>query len=261
MTGVTELVREVDSQNETIARTTAAIGTRVDRVRTVVESFGAAAERSEVELGQANEKVGSLEIVACDMFDQVVRAGLSPADSLMVEVTQRFARDLEAATEAALASGALSADALFDRNYVPIEGSNPPRFQTRLFDWAQANWRPWLDKACSADPRIVAAVCKDVGGYLPTHPTETSREPTGDFTHDKRFTRHGRRFDTGINRRAAASQAPWLMAVYRREADGTDYAVVYSVFVPVHFAGRRWGDFQISYLQERVGDFCPVPQA
>ena len=252
VTGVTELVREVDQQNETIARTTAAIGDRVGRVRTVVESFGEAAERNELELGEASERVGSLEVVACDMFDSVVQAGLSPADSAMVAIAQQFARDIEAATEAALASGALSADALFDRHYVPIKGSNPPRFETRLSEWAMTNWRPWLDRARVADPRIIAAVCKDLGGFLPTHPTETSREPNGDYEHDKRYSRHGRIFDNGINRRAAASEAPYLMAVYRREADGADYAVVYSVFVPMHIAGRRWGDFQVSYLDDRA---------
>lgn len=251
VTGVTELVREVDLQNETIARTTAAIGERVHRVRTVTESFGAAAQRNEEELVEASEQVGSLELIACDMFDQVVRAGLSPTDSTMVDAALPFAREVEALTEAAIASRDLSPEALFDGNYVPVPGSNPPRFTTRLSEWAHASWRPLLDRARASDPRIIAAICKDLRGFLPTHHTDTSRDPTGDLAHDLRYVRHGRIFDNAINRRAAASEAPWLMAVYRRESEGNAYAVVYSVFVPLHFAGRRWGDFQISYLQDR----------
>lgn len=248
---VTELVEEVDRQNETIARTTSAISTSVDRVRTVVDSFGVAAERNEQQLGEANERVNSLEMVACDMFDNLVRAGLSPSDTAMVDVATQFAREIEAATEAALTGGALSMQALFDRDYVPITGSNPPRYRTGFSDWAHANWRPFLDRARAVDPRVVAAVCKDAQGFLPTHMTEASQEPTGDLVHDARFTRHGRIFDTPINRRAAQSEAPSLMAVYRREDEADRYAVVCSVFIPLRFAGRRWGDFQISYLQDR----------
>ncbi len=247
VTGVTELVREVDQQNEMIARTTAAIGERVERVRDVVDSFGEAAERNELELGQAAERVGSLEMVACDMFDQVVRAGLSPSDTLMVELTKDFARRIGAVAEEALTSGALSLEALYDRDYREIAQSNPPRFRTRLMDWAQANWRPLLDEAKAAEGRIVSAVCIDAQGYLPTHMTHTSQEPTGDLAKDTQSCRHGRMFPSAMNLKAANTAEDYIMSVYRREDVRTGYAVMRSVYVPLDFGGRRWGVFQISY--------------
>lgn len=252
VSGVTELVREVDQQNETIARTTAIIGDRVDRVRTVTESFGAAAERNEHELVQANERVGSLELVACDMFDSVVRAGLSPADSLMVEIGKGFAARIGEAAEQALADGTLSSAALFDHDYREIAGSNPPRFRTPLMDWAQEHWRPLLDAAKAANPRIVAAVCIDANGYLPTHMTHTSQEPTGEVQRDTQNCRHGRLFPSAMNLKAARTESDYIMSVYRREDVHTGYAVMRSVYVPLDLAGRRWGVFQISYLENGV---------
>ena len=55
------------------------------------------------------------------MFDGVVRAGLSPQDSAMVEVASEYARQLADVTEAAIAEGDLSRADLFDQNYREIE--------------------------------------------------------------------------------------------------------------------------------------------
>jgi methyl-accepting chemotaxis protein len=38
------------------------------------------------------------------------------------------------------------------------------------------------------------------------------------------------------------------MAVYRHEGDGAHYRVVRLVSVPLVLAGRRWGEFEISYV-------------
>jgi methyl-accepting chemotaxis protein len=38
------------------------------------------------------------------------------------------------------------------------------------------------------------------------------------------------------------------MAVYRHEGDGEHYRVVRLVSVPMVFDGRRWGEYEISYV-------------
>ena len=38
-----------------------------------------------------------------------------------------------------------------------------------------------------------------------------------------------------------------MMAVYRQEGDGRAYKVVRNVYLPLHFAGRRWGDLELAY--------------
>ena len=50
-----------------------------------------------------------------------------------------------------------------------------------------------------------------------------------------------------IDRKAKASEAHYLMAVYRQEGDGRSYKVVRNVYLPVTFAGRRWGDLELAY--------------
>jgi methyl-accepting chemotaxis protein len=188
-----------------------------------------------------------LEMTASEMFDGIVQAGLSPEDSAMVVRAQQIAAELSVHTEAAITSGALTMADLFDSDYAAIGGSNPPRFTTRLSDWAHREWRPFLDNAKAGDTRVLAAACTDMKGFLPTHLSERSRDPTGDLAHDTKYCRNGRIILDPIDRKAKASEAPYMMAVYRQEGDGQTYQVVRNVFIPLIINGRRWGDFELAY--------------
>lgn len=241
------LVEEVDRQNALIARTTGGIGVHVDGVRKVLKSFDAAAIENETRLDTAHTRMERLEMTANVMFDHIVQAGLSPADNLMVERAQEAAREIGRLTEAALAEGALTESELFDRDYQEIPGGDPKRFANRLMPWANRAWRPVYDRITDSDRQISAVACTDMNGHLPAHLSEFSRAPTGDRAHDTRYCRNGRIILDAIDRKAKASQAPYMMAVYRQEGDGKSYQVVRNVYVPLTIAGRRWGDLELAY--------------
>ena len=245
--GVGELVGEVDAQNENIARANGTVSEHVVSIRQALDVLDQTAEASEAGLRRAHERIGGLEMTASAMFDSIVQAGLSPADNAMVDRAQDAARQIAALTEAAIAEKRLDPSALFDRDYRPVPGSNPPRFRTRLCDWADREWRPLLDAIEGSDPAIMAAACTDMQGFLPTHLTRFSREPTGDLAHDTRFCRNGRKILDEIDVKAKASSAPFMMAVYRQEGDGRSYKVVRNVYVPLLVDGRRWGDLELAY--------------
>ena len=247
MSGVSELVGEVDAQNFTIAQATAMMTGNVHRVQQVIESFDRAASDNEAKLEIAHGRMTDLELTASDMFDRLVHAGLSPQDSAMVEIAQRYAREVERLTEDAIAKGEIADAQPFDQAYRLIEGSHPQRFRTSFTDWAHGNWRFKLDAVAASDPRIMAVACTDTLGYLPTHLSKHSQAPTGNLTHDTQFCRNGRILFDPIDQRAKQSQAPYMMAVYRQEVDGQTYRVVRNVYVPMVINGRRWGDFEVAY--------------
>lgn len=247
ITNVGALVEEVDRQNDVIARSTGTISGHVDKVQRVLTILDSASRRNEDRLHGVHRRMEELEITASEMFDRIVHAGLSPEDSAMVAQAQALVQELAAHTEAALARGTLTAAALFDTNYQMVPGTNPQLYRTRLTDWAHAEWRPFLDRAKANDPRVLAAVCTDMNGFLPTHLTERSRPPTGDLHHDTQFCRNGRIMLEAIDRKAKISAAPYMMAVYRHEGDGETYQVVRNVYLPLAFAGQRWGNFELAY--------------
>ena len=247
LVGVGEMVSEVDRQNDQIARATGAISGHVDRLQQVLAAFNEAARDNEGKLGRAQDRMGELEERASVMFDQIVHAGLAPSDSEMVERASAARDEVTALALAALEDGTLTESALFDDNYVEVPGTNPQLYRNRFCDWADANWRPVLDRIKASHPHIIATVCDDRNGFLPTHLSDRSRKPTGKYEHDLQYCRNGRINFNAIDKRIKASDAPFSMAVYRYEGDGKDYRVVRLASVPIVINGRRWGDYEISY--------------
>lgn len=247
ITSVGELVEEVDRQNDVIARSTGTISDHVGAVQDVLANFGHAAIGNEQHLQGAHEQMEELELTASDMFDRIVHAGLSPEDSAFVDRAQSMAHELAEYTQNAIADGELSEDDLFDHDYQPISGSNPPRFRSRLTDWADKNWQPFLDRATASDPALRAAACTDINGFLPTHLSSMSHEPTGDLAYDTQYCRNGRILFDALDKKAKSSTAPFTMAVYRQEGDGKNYVVVRNIYIPLFIGGKRWGDFELAY--------------
>jgi methyl-accepting chemotaxis protein len=247
ITGVSELVEEVDRQNDQIARATGTISDHVHAVQDVLQSFDSVALENEGKLSSAHERMTALEMTASEMFDDLVKAGLSPNDSQMVEQAQGIAKEIAAIADQALASGEIGIAAFFDHDYREVEGSNPPRYRTSLSDWADKTWRPIIDRVVAGGGAVKMCSQADMNGFLPTHITDRSRAPVGEIAHDTKYCRNGRILLDAIDKKAKRSSDAYMMAVYRQEGDGQKYEVVRNVYVPLYIGGRRWGDFELAY--------------
>lgn len=247
ISGVSQLVEEVDQQNDQITRATGMMTEHVDRVSSVLESYDRAANENEQRLETAHERIEELELTASEMFDRIVKAGLSPQDSEMVQQAQEFAHQITQQAEDAVASGSLRMEQLFDQDYRLVPGTNPELYRTSLSDWADTNWRPINDKVVAQGGSIMMCSQADLNGFLPTHLSDRSRKPTGDLAHDTKYCRNGRIMVANTDLLARASSGPYTMAVYRQEGDGKNYMVVRNVYVPIVVNGRRWGDFELAY--------------
>ena len=247
ITSVGELVEEVDKQNDVIARSTGTISGHVDAVQRVLTSYDSAARENEERLERAHDGMRELDLTANEMFDRIVRSGLSPEDSAMVERAQSIARELRELTEQAVADGDLTMEQLFDRNYAEVPSTNPQLFRTSLSDWADTHWRPINDQLFAEAGAIIMCSQSDMNGFLPTHITDWSRKPTGDRDHDTKYCRNGRKILEPIDQRAKESDADYMMAIYRQEGDGRTYRIVRNVYVPLIIKGRRWGDVELAY--------------
>ncbi len=248
LSGLGEIVGEVDNRNSEIAANTAAINGELRESRNVRLAVSTANDRMQTQLLSARDDVCELELRANAMFDKIVHSGMSRDDSVFVDMALREAAVISAITEQALADGNLSLAQLFDWNLVDVEGSNPPRFTSSLTDWADRNWRPELDRVKRGHNAILSVVCTTEQGFIPTHLSEYSQAAKGDIAHDTKYCRNGRVLFDGIDIVAKASQQDYIMGVYRHEGDGQTYNIVRNVYVPLHFGGKRWGDLEIAYI-------------
>ena len=245
---ISDLVSQVDNQNSDIAQNTGLIHNKVQQVQEVLDHFSESADRNTVALEAAKNKVGDVETTSKAMFSQLVRSGFASEDRKFVDMAITGRDEMVEIVEQAVASGELARDALFDRQYVEISGSDPVRYDNRFNAFADAHIRPLLDKYKDMDA-VIACVTSNIDGYLPTHVSERSLEPNGDPEHDDKYCRNRRKLLDDLTKQAIAEKdQPYNVSVYRfvKTADGQS-AAGKQVFVPLFFDGEYWGNFEILY--------------
>jgi methyl-accepting chemotaxis protein len=246
--GVSDVVAKVGDHNREIADSTAQIHRGLVDSQNVRDAVEGANGEMFAAVVRAHSQIGGLEMQANKMFDHIVHSGLSKRDSEFVELARQKAEEVKALTEAAIADGTLTSEALFDTDLRPIEGSNPPRFTSKLTPWAEQHWQPFIEAVKDSNPdEITSVVCSSLKGFLPVQLKELSRPPTGDIAHDTKYCRNGRVIQDPVDIPAKTSEQDYMMAVFRHEGDGHSYKVMRNVYVPLRINGRRWGDFEIAY--------------
>jgi methyl-accepting chemotaxis protein len=247
--GVSDIVGQVGGHNREIADSISAIHQGLIASQTVRDDVANANGQLVHSVNRAHTQITSLEMQANRMFDHIVHSGMSAEDLEYVEIAKQEAQALIDVTEAAIASGTLTMDALFDTDFRPVAGSNPPRFTTRLTKWAEQNWQPIIEAVKRRKPdTIMSCVPTSRDGFLPIHLLEFSKTPTGQIAHDTRYCRNGRILLGGIDHIAKASDQDFMMGVYRHEGDGKTHKTVRNVYVPLRINGRRWGDAELAYV-------------
>jgi len=246
--GVSDVVAKVGDHNREIADSTAQIHRGLVDSQNVRDAVEGANGEMFTAVVRAHSQIGGLELQANKMFDHIVHSGLSKRDSEFVELARQKAEEVKVLTEAAIADGTLTLEALFDSDLRLIEGSNPPRFTSKLTPWAEQHWQPFIEAVKDSNPdEITSVVCSSLKGFLPVQLKELSRAPTGDIAHDTKYCRNGRVIQDPVDIPAKTSEQDYMMAVFRHEGDGHSYKVMRNVYVPLRINGRRWGDFEIAY--------------
>ena len=246
---VAEIVGMVDRQTEGIAHSTSLIQTSVDRVKAGLSEFAGDARDNGGQLIKAQKRLSHLEMLSNNMLDTLANSGAEIDDTPMILRAQEAMRAITGAVEQGLDRGDIAMDQVHDRNYVLIEGSNPPQYENGFADFADKHIRPILDRFKAGDSRIIGSAITNLDGYLPTHLSERCHTPGPDPVWNDEHCRNKRIFMDETTRKACESDKPATLATYRMEL-GDKYIPVKNVFVPIYFKGRRWGNFELAYRDE-----------
>ena len=247
---VSEIVGMVDRQTEGIAHSTSMIQTSVDRVKAGLTAFAGDARDNGGQLIKAQKRLTHLEMLSNTMLDTLANSGAEIDDTPFISLAQEAMRSIRQAVEAGIASGEIDEEAVFDRDYVQVEGSNPPQYNNGFADFADKYVRPLLDRHKARDPRVIGSAITNLDGYLPTHLSERCNTPGPDPVWNDEHCRNRRIFMDETTRNACNSDKPAMLATYRMEL-GDKYIPVKNVFVPLSFNGRRWGNFELAYRDDR----------
>ncbi len=156
---------------------------------------------------------------------------------------QQAARSVEKLFEAAIASGQISSQALFDRTYTPIPDTSPPKYTTQ-FDTFTDRSLPAIQEALLVQlPCLTYCGAMDNNGYWPTHNRKFSQPLTGNQAIDLANNRTKRIFNDRTGQRSGTNTKPFLLQTYMRDTG----EVMHDLSVPLHVNGRHWGGFRAGY--------------
>ena len=166
----------------------------------------------------------------------------------LIERAQRGATQVREAIEAALASGRLSIEALFDCTYTPIEGTDPLQYDTRSLAALERLLPPIQEPLVTEDPRMAFAVAVDINAYLPVHNRIYSQpQRPGETAWNAANARNKRIFDDRTGLIAARNTRPFVVQSYPRDLGGGNIVMVREIDVPLTIGGRHWGGFRTAY--------------
>ena len=246
---VSEIVGMVDRQTEGIAHSTSMIQTSVDRVKAGLSDFAEDARGNGNQLTQAQRRLSHLELLSNTMLDTLANSGAEIDDTPFILKAQEAAAAIVSAIERALDGGEFTLEDVFDRDYQPVEGSNPVQYDTRFCVHADKYVRPILDRIKASDGRIIGSAIGDMNGYLPTHLSERSHPQGPDPVWNDEHCRNKRILIDETTRNALASDKPATLATYRMTL-GDRSIPVKNVFVPLIIKGRRWGNYELAYRDD-----------
>jgi methyl-accepting chemotaxis protein len=150
--------------------------------------------------------------------------------------------------EQAVASGAISIDAMFDTNYVEIPGSNPVQYRTKFLDWADRALPMFQEAFLAKDSRMAFCAAVDRNGYLPVHNKIYSHpQRPGDVAWNTANCRNRRIFNDPAGLAAGHNQRAYLVQSYARDMGGGNTVMMREIDVPIRVQERHWGGFRTAY--------------
>jgi methyl-accepting chemotaxis protein len=188
---------------------------------------------------------GQAESIAAALSDSNVRT----SHDAIRAAAQTAAADIGRLFSAAIASGKITREALFDRRYRPIPGTNPPKHNTR-FDAFTDDVLPAVQEALlDAMPQLAYCGAVDNNGYFPTHNKKFSQPLTGDYATDIVHNRTKRIFSDRTGVRCGSNARPFLLQTYKRDTG----EVMHDLSAPIYVDGAHWGGFRIGYRSSAGG--------
>jgi len=232
------LVRNVESEKLSIGTSVEIDLTAVGRARARIvgrSPLGLHVEFTGLEAAAESalhERLASIRAENQEFVDRAVDA------AAMIAVT----------LEQAVRDGKLTRDALFDADYVPIEGTNPQQFRTRSLDVLESLLPAIQEPLLAGDKRMVFCAAVDRNGYLPVHNRIYSKpQKADDAAWNTANCRNRRIFDDRAGLCAARSVRPFLIQSYPRDMGNGLVIMMREIDAPVRVFGKHWGGFRTAY--------------
>lgn len=245
--GVEEVMSKILDSASSLAATTGAVDRECGEFARSIGAASAEIIRSNEMLQNASAKVGEVVTISERIIQATARAGIETPDSPYIQRVQQLAGEVSARFSAAVLSGEIGMDALFDRQYRPIPGTDPVQMMTRYTDFTDRALPAIQEPAVATDERIAFCAAIDENGYLPTHNRKFSEpQRPGDPAWNTANCRNRRIFNDRVGLAAGRNKEPFLLQTYRRDMGGGQFVLMKDISAPILVNGRHWGGLRLA---------------
>jgi methyl-accepting chemotaxis protein len=232
--------------------------------------FQPEAGKGEVEIGRGYAieiaGIGRLEaaVVGCSSLgihlrftgiDAASRARLDDKIAAIREENREFidramktTAEVSGRLERLVTSGRLTAQALFDNDYVPIPNTDPQQFRTLYLEALEEVLPKIQERELASDRRMVFCAAVDRNAYLPVHNLKYSHpQRPDDPIWNVANCRNRRIFDDRAGLAAARNARPYLIQSYPRDMGNGVIIMMKEIDAPLRVLGKHWGGFRMAY--------------
>jgi methyl-accepting chemotaxis protein len=204
-------------------------------------------DRSQKDAGVASNDGIELAELAENILGSLGTYTMGARHDLVRNIATHTAAQIGQLFENAIDTGRITQEALFDRNYQPIEGTKPQKFRTKFDGFTDAVLPPIQEPIIDQQTFVLFAGAVDNNGYFPTHNRRYSKPLTGDYQTDLVNNRTKRVFDDRTGSRCGKNTRTFLLQTYKRDTG----EVIHDLSAPIYVKGRHWGGFRIGYQAQK----------
>ncbi|MGE4498308.1 MAG: methyl-accepting chemotaxis protein [Deferribacterales bacterium] len=138
---------------------------------------------------------------------------------------------------------------IFDENLTAVKNTNPQKYDVSYRNAMKSELQSKLDSVLRRMPNIIYSVPVTKKGYLPVHHTEFSRELSGNWESDLKFSRHMKiYFASQAEKKRAQNQKPILLQTIIRDTG----EVFNDISMPIYIKGKHWGALITGIMPEQI---------
>ncbi|MCF6369315.1 methyl-accepting chemotaxis protein [Rhizobium sp. TRM95001] len=244
---VEDVMSQILDSASSLASTTEVVDRQCSEFAGSIATAATAILKSNEKLQDTSVRVGEVVAISERIIQATASAGTETPDTPYIRAAMAVAAEVSSAFEAGLRSGRIDMNALFDRQYQPIKGSDPVQYMTRFTEFMDTVLPAIQEKAASSDERIAFCAAVDENGYLPTHNRKFSqpRRP-GDVDWNTANCRNRRIFNDRVGLSAGRNTEPFLLQTYRRDMGGGQFVLMKDISAPITVNGRHWGGLRLA---------------
>ncbi|MBT1450347.1 methyl-accepting chemotaxis protein [Glaciecola sp. XM2] len=240
---INNAIGDIQSQVNDINQGTVHSSALLEEIVLSIEGINAHAQNTESEVSCVNSEADKLSAMAESILAEALKFDESSIHATMYYTARDAACKIGELFEKSIATQAIAEKDVFDKQYKVIDGTNPPKYNTRYDGFTDREFSKIQEPILANNSAILYAGAVDTNGYFPTHNKKFSHPHTGNYERDLINSRSKRIFNDPTGSRCGAHTEPFLLQTYKRDTG----EVMHDLSVPIYINGKHWGGFRMGY--------------